>query len=627
MGHWALFFRALQEIHNFLRTLQEAILQSTTQVHPERTSEKEVPKKIIPKAAESASPKPSGEKDSPEKSLETHKDSSTAHRQSGTAHSLRFFRFDFPAIKQLHNPPMQQSHAPLAPAYVMHNPKKCYHIEQIARASGRSSREIWTWYGRGGPEFCPLPFPLLRTRDLGPLWSSATIEPWIVWQIKNQKIIDRIRKSPLSLPVLLPGACPHPKKNLREKRNATHMGTLYQRAKQNFAELGETATQTDLANLASDFPWLIQHAAGLEELPDWLIDLADNLTLSCFWNAFDIPVARIPPTTAAGIFAHGLSGLWQHRSGTLENAIARTVRAARSPLLPARARSFLHLRYAYSLRIQNNWHMASPIFSALAEKTKLSKQEAENTRATTASISTQAQYWLADTALVHGKFRTGLDLLPSPEHTPLLEGDHHIDIACIHRENAQFDKAIAACEQAIQHARRIGSPGAKAEAHTYLAHAECWTEPEKAGAHALDAIEENQQVGNLVDQQRALVTLAIASSGRKPNENVEKILDEVTTISQKTGNQLGKQRIIFARAWHAAVTKDIPLTRKLITQLETLTETTGSFPHWADIARAWCPETTMETKRQTGPDEWIDGHNETMRRWRATLATRQAAIP
>lgn len=129
------------------------------------------------------------------------------------------------------------------------------------------------------------------------------------------------------------------------------MGETYEQIKNDFAQLGDTATRTDLAALADDYPKLLAYASQFEELPLWLVNAADRLTLAGFWNAFDINTNNIPGNTASAVFARSACGLWTYRNGTLEDAHARLAKAARNPLLPQNARDFFALHNARIMQL------------------------------------------------------------------------------------------------------------------------------------------------------------------------------------------------------------------------------------------------------------------------------------
>jgi len=388
------------------------------------------------------------------------------------------------------------------------------------------------------------------------------------------------------------------------------MGKLWDETQQNFERLGDTATHTDLANLAGDYPQLLAHATQLDQLPAWLIKTADRLALAGFWNAFNITEDAITGNTPAATFARGAHGLWLHRNDTLENAQAHFITAARSSLLPRNARDLLTLHNARVLRLSAGWDIAQSEFATIAT------QEG--------SLSVQVRFWNAVSNLAKNKFRTGLDMLPTPDELPDITGDYWINIGWTHMECAQLDKAIAAQKKTLQQAHSIGSIVAEGEALSYLAWSEAWTDSDAAKTHARKAICLTQQTGNLIDEQKACVALAIASAGTVPNEELHAILQKAQDLAYRTGSRRGTLYVHFARAWQAAIKNDDQALNRSIAEIDSLSTLTKSSQNWVDIARAWLPGQTRETTELAARWEWLDSPEDTMRRWRQLLDNRKA---
>jgi len=388
------------------------------------------------------------------------------------------------------------------------------------------------------------------------------------------------------------------------------MGKLWNETQQNFERLGDTATHTDLANLAGDYPLLLAHATELGRLPDWLIKTADRLALAGFWNAFNITPDSITGDTPAATFARGAHGLWLHRNDTLENAQAHLAKAARNPLLPQNARDLLSLHNASILRLTAGWDIAQNEFATIAT------QEG--------SLSVQVRFWNAVSGLAQNKFRTGLDMLPTPDELPDIARRYFLNIGWTHTKCAQVDKAIAAQKKTLQRARNISSVVAEGEALAILAWSEAWTDPDAAKTHAQEAIRITQQTGNLIDQQDALVALAIATAGTAPDEEFHTTLQEAQDLAYRTGSRRGTLYVHFARAWHAAIQNDNQALNRSIAEIESLSTLAKSRQNWVDIARAWLPGQTRETTELAARWEWLDSPEDTMRRWRELLDNRKA---
>jgi len=474
-------------------------------------------------------------------------------------------------------------------------------LPEIARTTGIPIPTLRDWAVHG--IFCP---PL----DVSPLtapgygyWHRDTIIHWLAKHDTRNKNTDLQNKHPEDTDV------PSSHRTTIRQGEETNMGKLWDETQKNFERLGDTATHTDLANLAGDYPQLLAHATELDRLPDWLIKTADRLALAGFWNAFDITPDSITGNTPAATFARGAHGLWLHRNDTLENAQAHFTTAARSSLLPRNARDFFALHNAATLRLTAGWDIAQNEFATIATQ--------EN------SLDMQVRFWNALSNLAQNKFRTGLDMLPTPDELPDISRRYWINIGWTHTKCAQVDKAIAAQEKTLQHARSIGSILAEGQALANLARAEAWTNPDAAKTHAQEAIRLTQQTGNLIDQQDALVALAIATAGIGTDEEFHATLQKVQDLARQTGNRRSTLYVHLARAWQAAIKNDDQALNRSIAEIDCLSTLTKSRQNWTDIARAWLPGQTRENAELAARWEWLDSPEDTMRRWRQLLDNRK----
>ena len=475
-------------------------------------------------------------------------------------------------------------------------------LPEIARTTGIPIPTLRDWAVHG--IFCP---PLDVSPPTAPgygYWHRDTIIPWLDRHDTRNKNTRPQNKPSEDTDV------PSSHRTTIRPGEETNVGKLWNETQQNFERLGDTATHTDLANLAGDYPLLLAHATELGRLPAWLIKTADHLALAGFWNAFDITPDSITGNTPAATFARGAHGLWLYRNGTLEDAQACLSEAARNPLLPQNARDLLTLRNAAVLRLTAGWNIAQNEFATITTRE--------------GSLGVQVQYWNAVSNLAQNKFRTGLDMLPTPDELPDITGDYWINIGWTHMECALVNKAIAAQKKTLQHARSIGSPLAEGEALANLTWSEAWTDPDTAKTHAREAIRLTHKTGNLFDQQDALVVLAIATAGTAPDEEFHATRQEAEDLAYQTGNRRGTLYVHFARAWHAAIKNDHETLGRCITEIEQLAALLDAHKHWADIARAWLPGQTRETTELAARWEWLDSPEDTMRRWRQLLDNRKA---
>jgi len=484
----------------------------------------------------------------------------------------------------------------------------------IAKVLSLSPEIIRDW-ATTGEQGCP-PFDTIRTGQPGyGGWRRETIWPWVeqvlAWQEKTQHTMynNMIRQ-------LQATADPPPAPATRDlpaplrKRKETQMNELSTHIQQDFERLGQTATHTDLASLADDYPMLLAHACSFDTLPDWLVTAADRLALAGFWHAFATNPDLTKGTTPTAIFARGVRGLWLHRHGALEDAIAQLVQAARSPLLPPHAQDFFALRNAGILQRTAGCNLALFDFEALRDRD--------------GTIGTQARYWSASTAILQANFRTGLELLPEPAELPPLTGDYWLNIGYAYTQCAHTDRAIRAQNNALQHARHTGSLMAEGETLAYLAWAECWTNPPAATTHAHEAIRLTKQTGNLLDQHLAYRALAIATAGTAPDTEFQTALNKAESLAYRTGNRTAALFCLPVRAWHAALNNNTPTLEDHIKKINQHARSLDSGQHWTDIARAWLPGHTRRHAELAKRWEWLDSAEDTMRRWRQLLNNRRA---
>jgi len=480
-------------------------------------------------------------------------------------------------------------------------------LPEIARTTGIPIPTLRDWAVHG--IFCP---PLDVSPPTVPgygYWHRDTIIPWLAKHDTHNKN-TRPQNKPPAHKSREDTEVPSSHRTTIRQGEETNMGKLWNETQQNFERLGDTATHTDLANLAGDYPQLLAHATQLDRLPDWLIKTADRLALAGFWNAFNITEDAITGNTSAATFARGARGLWLYRNGTLEDAGACLATAARSRLLPQNARDLFTLRNAAVLRLTGGYDIALHTFNTLTGRE--------------GSLGIQARYWTACTHLAQGNYHAGLDTLPTPDELPDITGDYWIDMGWARGECAQTDKAIHAQKKAVEYARSTRSIVAEGKTLSYLARAEAWTNPDAAKTHAQEAIRLTQQTGNLIDQQNALVALAIATAGTGTDEEFCTTLQEAQDLAYRTGNRRSTLRASFACAWHAAIKNDDQALNRSIAEIESLSTLTKSRQHWADIARAWLPGQTRETTQLAARWQWLDSPEDTMRRWRQLLDNRKA---
>ena len=480
-------------------------------------------------------------------------------------------------------------------------------LPEIARTTGIPIPTLRDWAVHG--IFCP---PLDVSPPTAPgygYWHRDTIIPWLAKHDTHNKNTDLQDKHPAHKS-REDTEVPSSHRTTIRQGEETNMGKLWDETQRNFERLGDTATHTDLANLAGDYPLLLAHATQLDQVPHWLVHTADRLALAGFWNAFNITEDAITGNTPGAAFARGAHGLWLHRNDTLENAQAHLAIAARNPLLPQNARDFLALHNARVLQLFAGSDIALPAFKNLATQK--------------ASIGIQAQFWIANAVLLHADSKKCLETMPTPDGLPDIAGDYWLNVGGVYSQCAQTDKAIAARMKTVAHARNICSPMAEGEALSYLARAEAWAHPEAAKTHAEEALRLTRKTGNLIDEQRAYLALAIAAAGTDPDEEIQATLQKAESLAYETGNKTRPLSCLVAHTWHAAVTNNNEALERCIEEMNRLVASLNSGRHWADIARAWLPGQTREHAQLAARWEWLDGPDNTMRRWRELLDNRKA---
>jgi len=231
----------------------------------------------------------------------------------------------------------------------------------------------------------------------------------------------------------------------------------------------------------------------------------------------------------------------------------------------------------------------------------------------------QVRHWDALSNLAQNKLQTGLDMLPTSDELPDITRRYWLNIGWTHMECALVNKAIAAQEKALQYARSISSVIAEGEALANLAWGETWTDPDAAKTHAKEAIRLSHKTGNLIDEQRGYLALAIASAGTAPDEEFYTLLQKAQDLAYRTGNRRSTLYMHFARAWHAAIQNDDQTLNRSIAEIDSLSTLAKCRQNWADIARAWLSGQTREHAELAARWEWLDGFDETMCRRRELL--------
>jgi len=489
----------------------------------------------------------------------------------------------------------------------------------IAFALGYDPTTVRHWYHEGHPSW-PMPYPdhVLLTQ---PLWyRDGWISDWMDRVSQGSAFSHWHRSKALVL------SCTLRKLN----RKTICMKHVWE---QLVFKLNEVLTmaeeEADLQEVAHDFPQLCAignllgtQAVSLVSLHQQgsFVRVADKLAQAGIWSAFFFDDATLNNATPVGIFARGLRGVRKTLCGPVEEAAADLASALASPLLPAGAKAFLHLHKTLASRELGLYDWAIKEFQTAAE--------------TDSPFQEQARYAYADLAYgAKGLFRDALHTANQIEEnekrekrefytTPLcirallLQGD-------VHRVQAQFETAEQIYRKAEAQAHAVNAQGLEGRALTQLAETLCWTRPNEAQKVAARAIDRTQKIGNKIDELRAHAALAIACTGTESHDKVEQSLDNAGRLVSLTGSKVTEIRVLTAKAFHAAVTKDTDKMRHTLTRVQQQTNTLHVNDFWNDILRSWTQDSSKEIQKHTQQFQWLTESDTTLQNWSAICTTRQ----
>jgi len=484
-------------------------------------------------------------------------------------------------------------------------------LRGLARRVGKDLTTLRQWYHDGCPA-CPMPYPDVRAVGLEtgreePYWfTDGQIRDWLA-QVNSGKPVASGSKLDRTQPTNTPYG-------QKEKRGV--MGKIYDRLRQDFDTTLTvmSAGEASLKDLAEDFPRVLSLAASLDAPVEKIVPLADRLTQARLLSAFELDAETLRRPSAVGVFARGIRGVRLTRTGAIETATADLAEALRSPLLPSpsSAHDFFRFQKAYALMYGSLYNVAAAEFDSIAVEGGLWAE--------------QAEYWRTElTVTAKSHFRDALSASAAIGDNGFLAIRKHLLRGNIHRKNARFAEAETEYMQARDLARQARADGLEDRAIMNLAETLAWTRPQEGHRLALDAIERARKQNNKVDELRAWLALAIADTGTQAEATVQDHIQKATELDQLLGGQIGQIPIGTVQAFQAVITGNSDILHQACKTVTSTTRMLGTDQFQNDILAVWSGMSSTEQSRRARETQWLDGPDETLRRWREVVTARQDA--
>jgi len=483
-------------------------------------------------------------------------------------------------------------------------------LRGLARRVGKDLTTLRQWYHDGCPA-CPMPCPDVRAVGLEtgreePYWfTDGRIRDWLA-QVNSGKPVASVSK--------LDRTQPNMPRERKEKRGV--MGKIYDRLRQDFDTTLTvmSAGEASLKDLAEDFPRVMSLAASLDAPVEKIVPFADKLAEAGMWPLLNVDAETLRSPTAAGVFARGIRGLRLTKTGAIESAVADLAEAHRSSLFSpgSTVREFFRFQKASANIDSALYGVAAAEFDTLITADSL--------------YADQARYWRAHiTATVEYRFEDALHATNTIGTGTFSDIRKHLLRGDIHRLNARFADAETEYTQARNLAQQAKADGLEGRAIMHLAETVAWTRPQEGRRFALDAIEKAQKQNNKINEYRAWLALAVTDAGIHSQEVVQEHIQKATELDQLTGGQIGQVRIGTVEAFRALVTGETDAFDRARQSVIASTGMLGTEEFQNDVLGVWSGASSVEQSRRARETQWLDGPDETLRRWREVVTARQSA--
>jgi len=483
-------------------------------------------------------------------------------------------------------------------------------LRGLARRIGKDLTTLRQWYHDGCPAY-PMPYPDVRAVGLEtgreePYWfTDGQIRDWLA-QVNSGKPLtsdSKLRREQSDVP-----------RERKEKRGV--MGKIYDRLRQDFDTTLTvmSAGEASLKDLAEDFPRVMSLAASLDAPVEKIVPFADKLAEAGMWPLLNVDAETLRSPTAAGVFARGIRGLRLTKTGAIESAVADLAEAHRSSLFSpgSTVREFFRFQKASANIDSALYGVAAAEFDTLITADSL--------------YADQARYWRAHiTATVEYRFEDALHATNTIGTGTFSDIRKHLLRGDIHRLNARFADAETEYTQARNLAQQAKADGLEGRAIMHLAETVAWTRPQEGRRFALDAIEKAQKQNNKINEYRAWLALAVTDAGIHSQEIVQEHVGKAAELDQLTGGQIGQVRIGTVEAFRALVTGETDAFDRARQSVIASTGMLGTEEFQNDVLGVWSGASSVEQSRRARETQWLDGPDETLRRWREVVTARQSA--
>ncbi|MBX2813809.1 MAG: tetratricopeptide repeat protein [Myxococcales bacterium] len=344
-------------------------------------------------------------------------------------------------------------------------------------------------------------------------------------------------------------------------------------------------------------------AGNYKVYDSWLVRVSQFLVEAGQWKNFGRLLFDIPGTLPFRSLSAALEGVYLRRTGQAKDAVDVLEEAARTATPNSEVWQLIRLHLAHALRNTGEYSRASEIYMGLIGS----------------NFDTTARYWLCDFDYLQARYTSALDALRRLVlNDDAAEGERLRLLGHIFRVNAKFSEAIRYYEQAATLAAEKGLVAAETKALVNVAQTACWLgDVEVVEKAAKVAWELEDLVPNPVEKVKLRAAKSVLSiltgkynEGRMSIQDTRELADE---IHYTGGHNLADVAEILVEV----IQENYKSAQALLQNLLQRTRASGGNTCWVSIANVWLEKDEASFGLPT--IDWIDGANETLKRWRKII--------
>ncbi|MBB5938725.1 hypothetical protein [Streptomyces zagrosensis] len=341
---------------------------------------------------------------------------------------------------------------------------------------------------------------------------------------------------------------------------------------------------------------------------DWMARATQRLVEAGQW--VELGAGLTDDATGApefGALRAAIRGVQLRRTGRAREAVSVLAGADAGVRPDSVAAQLVRIHLAHALRNQGDYASASAIYRGLLD----------------GEFDAAARYWLCDYDYLNGRFATALAALQAQQSRDAAdEGERLRLTGHIWRVNACFSAATDAYTAAVELAHGQGLAAAEAKALTNVAQTACWLGDTATVAEVADQARDLiDLVPNPVELVKIRSAEAVAAAMAGDEATTRQMIRDTRRLADSIGYRGGHNLADVADILLEARDGDHERARRLRSDLDARTRTSGGNTYWVPIATSWID--SAEVAHQQHPDiDWVDGPAAALGRWAQVAAPR-----